>query len=88
MPASVYIIEGITGAGKDTICNRLLELLQTVRVGASLCQETLHTTRDHEQINWMLEERRTPPEEIADETHLRLGLVRRLAWLHESTPRI
>lgn len=27
MPASVYIIEGITGAGKDTICNRLLELL-------------------------------------------------------------
>jgi hypothetical protein len=27
LPASVYIIEGITGAGKDTICNRLLELL-------------------------------------------------------------
>ena len=31
----------------------------------------------------MLEEGRTPPEEIADETHLRLDLVRRLAWLHE-----
>jgi hypothetical protein len=31
----------------------------------------------------MLEEGRTSPEEIADETHLRLDLVRRLAWLHE-----
>ena len=31
----------------------------------------------------MLEEGRTPPEEIADETHFRLDLVRRLAWLHE-----
>ena len=30
----------------------------------------------------MLEEGRTP-EEITDETHLRLDLVRRLAWLHE-----
>jgi hypothetical protein len=31
----------------------------------------------------MLEEGRTPPEEIADETHFRLDLVGRLAWLHE-----
>jgi hypothetical protein len=31
----------------------------------------------------MLEEGCTPPEEIADETHLRLDLGRRLAWLHE-----
>ena len=54
-----------------------------MRVGASLCQETLHTKRDHQQINRILEEGRTPPEEIADETHLRLDLVRRLAWLHE-----
>lgn len=42
-----------------------------------------YTKRDREQINRMLEEGRTPPEEIADETHLRLDLVGRLAWLHE-----
>ena len=29
MAASVYIIEGITGAGKDTICKELLELLHS-----------------------------------------------------------
>ena len=40
-----------------------------------------YTKSDHEQINSMLEEGRTP-EEIADETHFRLDLVRRLAWLH------
>ena len=36
MPASVYIIEGITGAGKDTICNRLKHA-RRIAVSKGLC---------------------------------------------------
>src|SRR5215212_6510789 len=56
-------------------------MAETVRVGASLCQETLHKARP--RANKQDARGGRTPEEIADETHLRLDLVRRLAWLHE-----